>query len=110
MKLSNRDKVIIPKNKLVKYLLSETHPVGCAKARFFRKLGFNETNIDELKKALLRIARENEVANEKRFEYGTNFVIGGVIVSPSGKRVKIITVWFVKTVKSKPRFVTAYPV
>ena len=110
MKLPNRDKVIIPRNKLVKYLLSEAHPVGSAKARFFRKLGFSEANADELEKALLRIARANDVKEERKIAYGINYAIDGTIETPGGKRAVIITVWFAKTTRSRPRFVTAYPV
>ena len=110
MKLSNRDKAVIPRNKLVKYILSETHPVGSAKARFFRKLGFSETNVDELEKALLIIVRANDVKEERKIEYGVNYVIDGTIEAPSGKSAVITSVWFVKTARSRPRFVTAYPV
>jgi len=110
VKLPNRESAVISKNKLVKYLLSETHPVGKAKARFFRKLGFNETNVGKLAKLLLRIPKENDIKNVRKFSYGTNYVIGGTIETPNGKTVKIITVWFMKTEKTKPSFVTTYPV
>ena len=110
MKLANRDKAVISRNKLVKYLLSETHPVGSAKARFFRKLGFSETNVNELEKALLAIVRANDVKDEREIEYGVNYAIDGTIKTPSGERVVITSVWFVKTSRSRPRFVTAYPV
>lgn len=110
MKLPNRDKAFIPRNKLVKYLLSESHPVGSTKARFFRRHGFNETNVDELEKELLRIARANDVKEDRKFEYGTNYVIDGTMETPSGIRVAITCVWFFKTSKSRPRFITAYPV
>lgn len=110
MKLPNRDKAFIPRTKLVKYILSETHPIGSAKARFFRKLGFNETNVSKLENALLRIARDNEVNEERKFEYGINYAIDGIIETPSGKTVAIISVWFIKNAGGRPRFVTAYPV
>lgn len=110
MKLPNREKVIIPRDKINKYLLSETHPVGSAKARFFRKLGFNESNADEFEKALLKIAQANDVKDKRKIEFGINYVVDGIIETPSGKYVKVTTVWFVETVKSHPRFVTAYPV
>ena len=109
MQLPNRESAIISKNKLVKYLLSETHPVGKAKARFFRKLGFNETNVDELEKALLAIVRVNDIKEERKFGYGVNYAIDGTIETPSGKSVVITSVWFAKTFRSRPRFVTAYP-
>lgn len=110
MKLPYRKKAFISQEKLTSYLLSETHPVGSSKARFFRELGFNDSNIDELTKALLKIAWANDVKEERKFVYGINYAIDGIIKTPSRKSVMITTVWFAETVKSRPRFVTAYPV
>lgn len=39
MKLPRNREAIVPELKLTDYLLSETHPVGRAKAKFFRALG-----------------------------------------------------------------------
>jgi len=110
MKLPQADKAIISREKLTDYILSESHPVGSSKARFFRGLGFNETNVGKLAKLLLRIPKENDIKNVRKFSYGTNYVIEGTIKTPNGKTVKITTVWFMKTEKNKPGFVTAYPV
>lgn len=110
MKLPNRDQAIVPKAKLVDYLLSKTHPVGNSKAKFFRKLKFDETNTETLAISLLKVARENDIKSTREFSYGTNYIIEGEIDTPIGKTVKIITVWFIKIEKIKPSFVTAYPV
>ena len=110
MKLPNSSKVIIPRKKLIDYILSESHPVGSSKAKFFRGLGFDEKNIDKLAKSLLRVAKENDVKNVRKFSYGTNYIVEGTIETPIGKAVKLVTVWFIKTEKSRPGFVTAYPV
>lgn len=95
---------------MLDYLLSETHPVGSTKARFFHKLGFNKTNVDELESVLLKMARTNDVKSKREFEYGVNYVIDGIINTPSRKKVAITSVWFVRTAGSRPSFVTAYPV
>ncbi len=110
MKLPRYKEAIVPKQKLTKYLLSETHAVGSAKAKFFRNLGFNLSNVDELKKAFLKIVQTNEVKKRRKFEYGINYVVEGIVEAPNGKRVIITTVWFVKSSEGRPRFVTAYPV
>ena len=52
MNLENKEQAYIPVAKLLDYLLSETHPVGKSKAKYFRSLGFNETNIGSLKQGL----------------------------------------------------------
>jgi len=45
MRLPNGTNAYVPREKLVEYLLSETHAVGKSKARFFRGFGFDETNV-----------------------------------------------------------------
>lgn len=108
MKLPNSKNAYVPKEKLLEYLLSETHPVGKSKAKFFRKLGFDETNVDKLKRSLLSIAKTNDVENIKEMPYGINYVISGSI-SLSKRKSIIKTVWFVELGKTNPRFVTAIP-
>lgn len=110
MKLPYRKSTYIPKAKLTEYLLSETHPVGSSKARFFRGLGFNKTNIDKFTESLLRISQENDVKETRNSLYGINYVIDGKMETPNGGMATITTVWFIKTGQKRPRFVTAYPV
>lgn len=110
MKLPFKENTYIPKEKLTDYLLSETHPVGSSKARFFRRLGFNETNADQLASALLQIAKNDKVKEIRKLAYGANYVIEGKIKTPFGQTMIITTVWFIQTKKIRPGFVTAYPV
>lgn len=109
MNLPNSKKAYVPKEKLLGYLLSETHPVGKSKARFFHKLGFNETNVDKLEQSLLSIAKINDVENVKEISYGVNYIIKGSIKLPSRKAATVKTVWFIESGKTSPRFVTAIP-
>lgn len=46
MRVPNRDHAYVPERKLTGYLLSRSHPVGTSKARFFRGLGFDESNVE----------------------------------------------------------------
>lgn len=110
MKLPYRKNAIVEKEKLTNYLLLETHPIGGSKARFFRKLGFEITNIAELTEALLEIAQSDNVRQVRQVAYGTNYAIEGTIETPTGRKVMITTIWFIGIEKNKPRFVTAYPV
>lgn len=119
MKLPNSQNVSISREKLTKYLLSETHSVGSSKAKFFRGLGFDETSLDILKQSLSKVAQTGEVKEIRELSYGTNYAIDGVIETPSGKTVRITTVWFIsrakegrfiKSGRNMPSFVTAYPV
>ena len=79
MRLPNSNKAVVPKEKLTDYILSKSYPVGSSKAKFFRGLGFDEKNIDKLAKSLLRVAKENDVKNVRKFFYGTNYILEGTI-------------------------------
>ena len=108
MKLPNGKNAYISKEKLLEYLLSETHPVGKSKAKFFRKLGFNESNVDKLKQIFLSISRTYDVDDVKKTAYGVNYVIKGEI-RLQNKSASIKTVWFIELGTDKPRFITAFP-
>jgi hypothetical protein len=61
MKLPNAEYAQFDSKKLKGYLLSETHPIGRWKARFFRDLGYDESNSAVLEQELLRIAKTEEI-------------------------------------------------
>jgi hypothetical protein len=109
MKLPNGDRAIIPPAKLADYLLSDTHPVGRSKTKFLRGVGFNEANADLLGQGLLRIARRDEVVASESSLYGVKYVVDGTLATPSGRHVRLRTVWIVEPGLDRPRFVTAYP-
>ena len=109
MNLPNYEKAYVPKQKLSNYLLSETHAVGKAKAKYFRSLGYTEENADQLADALLIIAKSEGVSQEVASRYGTKYTIEGEIVTPIGITVRIRSVWVVEPHDHQPRFVTAYP-
>ena len=110
MKLPNCEGAYIPASKLYGYLLSETHSVGRWKARFFRALGFDETNVNVLERHLMAIARSEDVQDVVPSAHGTKYVIEGWLQNPTGNPVQIRMVWIIETDQDNPRFVTAYPV
>jgi hypothetical protein len=109
MNLPHYEKAYVPRQKLSNYLLSETHAVGKAKARYFQSLGYKEENADQLADALLMIAKSEGVTQEVASRYGTKYIIDGELVTPIGSRVQLRTVWVVEEHDERPRFVTAYP-
>ena len=110
MKLPNSKNVSISKEKLTSYVLSETHAVGKFKAKFFRKLGFDGANISLLEDALRTITQSQEVKEELPSAYGTKYIVDGKMKTPSGKLIKVRTVWIVEEGQKRPRFITVYPV
>ena len=110
MVLPHRESAYIPQAKLTGYLLSETHPVGRFKAQLLYAVGLDATNAQILERALIDIARENEVSETNSTPYGTIYVIDGTLRTPSGTVLQVRTVWIIATGESRPRFITAYPV
>ena len=110
MKLPHRKKAYIREEKLIEYVLSETHTVGRLKAKFFRSAGFSESNVSILKESLLAIARSQEVKEVKTSDYGNKYIIDGRIKAPKGNIISVRTIWIIETNQKSPRFVTTYPV
>ena|SRR6266851_10281499 len=109
MELPNREQAFIPREKLTDYLLSLTHPVGKAKARFFRSLGFDNDNVDWLERELLAIGQSEKVDEVNSSVHGVKYAIEGLLAAPSGTIVRVRTVWIIGNDETRPRFVTAYP-
>lgn len=109
MQLPNHDNAFIQPQKLTKYLLSETHDVGKSKAKFFREIGFNQTNLEQLKQELLNVAKIAVVTEVIETIHGAKYVIIDAIKAPSGRSVTILTVWMIDRGETAPRFITARP-
>lgn len=109
MKVPNSNKAKISNEKILNYLLSETHPIGKSKAKFFRKYGFNENNFTDLKKALYDLLQNYDITDETASPYGIKYTVDGQIKTPSNKLLKIRTVWVAEKEQSEIYLVTAYP-
>ena len=109
MQLPHCNNAFVPSRKLTEYLLSETHAVGRAKAKFFREFGFDEANAALLQQGLLSIAQTEAVVDVVQTPFGTKYVIDGTLESPRGDTISIRTVWVVEAGSDRPSFVTAYP-
>jgi hypothetical protein len=110
VKVPRNEDAFVPKKKLSDYLMSETHSVGKKKARYFRSLGYNRANLDQLEEALIGIAASNEVSEVIRTPFGTKYVIDGDLITPIGITARIRTIWILEEGENKPCLVTAYPV
>ncbi len=108
MLLPNAQGAVIDEAKLRGYLLSDVHPVGRFKARFFAALGFTEANWREFESAL-RAQHLTEPATPGTVEpFGQAYTIRAILKGPAGAAM-VTSVWFVRTDDAAARFVTAYP-
>lgn len=109
MKLPCAKKAVISVPKLKNYLLSESHPVGRLKAKFFHKYGFNKENVALLEKELRAIVENEKVKKLIESNYGIKYIIDGDLHGITKQKVRIRTVWIREFEERLPRFVTAYP-
>ena len=109
MKLPDYQSAIVPTEKLELHLLSEIHPVGRAKALFLTNLGYDISEPGILAQELLTLAREGDVSDVQTSQFGSKYVVDGLIRTPSGATVSLRTVWIIEPDHPQPRLVTAYP-
>ena len=109
MRLPNSELAIVEKAKIADYLLSETHEDGRGKAKFFLSFGFRSEEPEVLERALLTLAKTNDVASVEPSPHGTKYVVIGPVPSPNGQRPVVRTVWIVDNGQQAPRLITAFP-
>lgn len=109
MKLPNRDRAYIQREKITEYLLAEVHSEGASKALFFLRLGFDKLAAGRLEQYLLRIAQSGEVTSISESEHGTKYVVDGLLELPDREPINLRTVWVLDMGSDRPRLVTAYP-
>lgn len=109
MKIPNAEDAVVPPAKIVDYLLSETHPDGKHKAKFFYAFGFSLDDWQALEQTLRQHIVEYQVAKIELSRFGTRYVVEGIIQAPDGRSPLSRTVWFIKNEEVTPHFVSAYP-
>ena len=107
--IPNAEKAIIDTGKLRFYMLSISHPLGRFKAAFFQKLGYSIENCELFERCLREVILTREATKIETSLYGRKYVVEGLIVGPSGKKVHLVTVWIILNDEVIPRFITAYP-
>jgi hypothetical protein len=108
MRIPGADRAVVEPAKVRDYLLSESHPVGRFKAKFFAALGYSHGNSEELAAALRDLATEDAALGQPS-PFGQKFEVRARIQGPSGRVAPLVVVWMVRSTEDFPRFVTAYP-
>lgn len=110
MRIPNADRMQVDRAKIVNYLLNPGHPEAADKARFFLALGFRPADWSVMGDALIQAASASEGVQQVKSPYGVKYIADGRIVTPSGARPLIRSVWIVDHERGSPRLVTAYPI
>jgi hypothetical protein len=105
----NADQAVVDAAKIERYLLSPTHPIGRAKADFFKRFGFRRDTPEELIDAVLAHVREHAIADTEASDHGIKYRVDGPLAAPSALNPRVSTVWIVLNGETYPRFVTAFP-
>ncbi|MBI3462857.1 MAG: hypothetical protein HY000_07320 [Planctomycetes bacterium] len=100
---------IVPKEKIVSYLLNSAHPDGASKAQFFAALGCNAEYWQVLADALRKVPSLHDVTATVESVHGVKYIVDGRIETPAGRSPWVRTVWIVDHGQTAPRLVTAYP-
>lgn len=108
MTLPNVDRAVVDPAKVRDYLLSPEHPVGRAKARFFKMLGFARAEWPELQHALRVRAATGQVEVASPARYGQKYAVRGILIGSAERSANVVSVWIVLKDEVVPRFVTAY--
>ena len=99
---------ILNKNKLISYLLNESHPKGKSKFLFFKKFGFSPNDPEELEYALKSHPVDHEFVKTVWTDFGLRYEVECSIRSPDGRDPCVVSVWQ-ENEDGLPAFITAYP-
>ena len=109
MKIPNNNQSFVADNKITDYLLSDIHEIGKDKAYFFKRFGFDTTDIDTFKDSLIQHSIDREIAKTIDSKFGIKYELKCKINTPDERNPCIITVWIVENGQEKPKLITAYP-
>jgi SPP1 gp7 family putative phage head morphogenesis protein len=105
--LITRGNVVIPDRKLTEYVLNPDSPRGGHKAIVFESaLGYNKSNADKLKQAILDAIDDAEKEFSRATKYGKEFKASMNIKGVNGKTVNVKTTWIIRP-NEKPQLITA---
>ena len=100
------DDAIVEKKKLDSYLLSESHPTGKSKARWFKRHGYSSETLEvDLKSA----GKYGRLVDVEENPFGTKLAVVSTFHTPIGTNIVVRTVWILEVDSSIPRLITAYP-
>lgn len=109
MKLPNGEKAVVPKTKILDYLLGDRTKSARAKAGFFSRFGFARDDWRVLQIGLIQHGQAHDVEKLEVGAYGTRYTVVGELDCPDGRRPLVRTVWIIENGVDIPRLITAYP-
>ncbi len=112
--LPNLERAVIEDSKRVDYALNPLSERGQHKARVFESaLGFNLSNWEQLKQAILDLLPHHEATLTSETAFGRKYEVLLSITGPNGRTASVMTVWQFDrlpdgALNDAPRLVTLY--
>lgn len=96
----------IARAKVTRYLL--TLRAEDDKSRFLALAGYTLAHADKLLEDL-RCLLANETEFVQSTEYGDKYRICGTLTGPSGRMLRVVSIWMIEDATGRTKFVTLYP-
>lgn len=109
MKIPNNNLSSVADNKITDYLLSDIHEIGKHKADFFKRFGFDISDVDTFKGSLIQHSIDREIEKTKDSDFGVKYELKCEIKTPDERNPCIVIAWIVENEQEVPKLVTAYP-
>lgn len=109
MKIPNNNLSFVADNKINVYLLSDIHEIGKHKADFFKRFGFDLSDVETFKGLLIQHSIDRDIEKTKDSDFGIKYELKCEIKTPDDRNPCIVTVWLVENGQEEPKLVTAYP-
>lgn len=108
MKLLNAEKAFVDIEKLISYCLNFAHERGKYKARVFSSvLGLTSDNAEELRRSLIKAARNCDAEPGSEDQYGKRYVIDFKITTAKGQ-AKVRSTWIIRSHEDFARLTSCY--
>lgn len=101
------DEVIIPQDKLLRYLLLPR--VENDKSQFLASAGYTLANWELLEQDLHQLIKSYEVSEIETSPYGIKYEVPGTLIGPNGRTLQVMTIWIKLEATGKTRLVTLFP-
>ncbi len=101
------DKVIIDKNKLIKYLLIERDIDD--KSKYLKSKGYTLFNWNKLENDIREAVQNNEALEETGNPFGKIYKIKAKWQGPNGNDLIVVIILMKLNNTDEPRFITLYP-
>jgi hypothetical protein len=101
------ENVIIPSDKLTKYLLIFKQKND--KSKYLLQGGFTLDNWQKLKQAIEKLIKENEAIEDITDQYGTYYQVIGQLQGLNNQNLLVVTIWLKRKIDNNFHFITLKP-